>query len=55
MSVRTNVDKIVSVSVMGQIASPGFPGLPAEPYRLDSEGQAWFSADDDNESNYGFI
>ena len=41
MSVRTNVDKIVSVSVMGQIASPGFPGLPAEPYRLDSEGRAF--------------
>jgi hypothetical protein len=41
MSVKTNVDKIVSVSVMGQIASPGFPGLPAEPYRLDSEGKAF--------------
>ncbi|MGJ3238662.1 MAG: DUF4438 domain-containing protein [Anaerolineae bacterium] len=41
MSVKTNVDKIVSVSVMGQIASPGFPGLPAEPYRLDSEGRAF--------------
>jgi hypothetical protein len=24
---------------MGQIASPGFPGLPAEPYRLDSQGR----------------
>ncbi|MGB1288636.1 MAG: DUF4438 domain-containing protein [Aggregatilineales bacterium] len=41
MSVTTNIDKIVSVSVMGQIASPGFPGLPAEPYRLDSEGRAF--------------
>lgn len=39
MNVRTNVDKLVSVSVMGQIASPGFPGLPAEPYRLDSNGK----------------
>ena len=39
MSVRSNEDKLVSVSVMGQIASPGFPGLPAEPYRLDSEGK----------------
>lgn len=39
MSVRSNVDKLVSVSVMGQIASPGFPGLPAEPYRLDSDGK----------------
>lgn len=41
MSVKTNVDKIVAVSVMGQIASPGFPGLPAEPYRLDSNGRAF--------------
>jgi hypothetical protein len=39
MSVRTNKDKIVAVSVMGQIASPGFPGLPAEPYRLDAHGR----------------
>jgi hypothetical protein len=39
MTVRTNVDRLVSVSVMGQIASPGFPGLPAEPYRLDADGK----------------
>jgi hypothetical protein len=39
MSVRTNKDKLVAVSVMGQIASPGFPGLPAEPYRLDAHGR----------------
>ena len=26
-----------------------------EGFEVDSEGQAWFSADDDNESNYGFI
>ncbi len=39
MNVRTNSDKLVSVSVMGQIASPGFPGLPAEPYRLDANGK----------------
>lgn len=39
MNVRSNTDKLVSVSVMGQIASPGFPGLPAEPYRLDSNGK----------------
>jgi hypothetical protein len=39
MSVRTNADRLVCVSVMGQIASPGFPGLPAEPYRLDAEGR----------------
>ena len=34
----TNVDKLVSLSVMGQIASPKFPGLPAEPYRLAADG-----------------
>lgn len=39
MSVRTNSSKLVSVSVMGQVASPGFPGLPAEPYRLDADGR----------------
>ena len=35
---RTNADKLVHVSVMGQIASPSLPGLPAEPYRLDADG-----------------
>lgn len=39
MSIRTNQDKLVSVSVMGQIASPGFAGLPALPYQLTSTGQ----------------
>lgn len=39
MSVRSNADKLICVSVMGQIASPGFPGLPAEPYRLDTHGR----------------
>ncbi len=38
-NIRTNSDKLVSVSVMGQIASPGFAGLPAVPYQLDSRGQ----------------
>ncbi|MBK8021081.1 MAG: DUF4438 domain-containing protein [Chloroflexi bacterium] len=39
MNIQSNVDKLICVSVMGQIASPGFPGLPAEPYRLDSQGR----------------
>ena len=34
----TNVNEIVAVSVAGNIAHPGFPGLPAEPYRLASDG-----------------
>jgi hypothetical protein len=33
-----NEDKLVSVSVMGQIVHPSFPGLPAEPYRLSADG-----------------
>lgn len=36
---RHNADKLVHVSVMGQIASPTLPGLPAEPYRLDADGK----------------
>jgi hypothetical protein len=39
MSLASNIDKLICVSVMGQIASPGFPGLPAEPYRLDAHGR----------------
>ncbi len=38
MSITTNEEKLVSLSVMGQIATPQFPGLPAEPYRLASDG-----------------
>lgn len=41
MSVSSNVADLVSVSVTGQIAHPVFPGLPAEPYRLTSEGKAF--------------
>jgi hypothetical protein len=33
-----NEDRLVAVSVMGQIVQPSFPGLPAEPYRLASDG-----------------
>ncbi len=36
---RHNAEKLVHVSVMGQIASPSLPGLPAEPYRLDADGK----------------
>ncbi|MBL8132002.1 MAG: DUF4438 domain-containing protein [Anaerolineae bacterium] len=39
MNMQSNADKLICVSVMGQIASPGFPGLPAEPYRLDAHGR----------------
>jgi hypothetical protein len=38
MSVISNVDKLVTVSVMGHIVHPSLPGLPAEPYRLSADG-----------------
>ena len=36
--IQTNVDKLVTVSVMGHIVAPSFPGLPAEPYRIAADG-----------------
>jgi len=38
MTLATNEFDLVAVSVGGAIAHPGFPGLPAEPYRLASDG-----------------
>ncbi len=37
-AITINEDKLVSVSVMGLVANPFFPGLPAEPYRLAADG-----------------
>jgi hypothetical protein len=37
-SLATNEPDLVAVSVAGAIAHPGFPGLPAEPYRLAADG-----------------
>jgi hypothetical protein len=37
-SALLNEDKLVTVSVMGHIVHPSFPGLPAEPYRLAADG-----------------
>ncbi|HMO08419.1 MAG TPA: DUF4438 domain-containing protein [Paracoccaceae bacterium] len=39
--VATNAADLVAVSVAGHIVHPGFPGLPAEPYRLASDGTAF--------------
>lgn len=39
MTVSVNEDDLVSVSLGGAIAHPGFPGLPAEPYRLAADGR----------------
>lgn len=41
MTLTTNIDDIVAVSVAGQVANPVLSGLPAEPYRLDAEGKAF--------------
>lgn len=37
-SLATNRADLVAVSVAGSVAHPGFPGLPAEPYRLAADG-----------------
>ena len=37
-TLATNEIDLVSVSVSGLVAHPGFPGLPAEPYRLSADG-----------------
>ena len=37
-NLATNEVDLVAVSVAGSVAHPGFPGLPAEPYRLASDG-----------------
>lgn len=37
-TLATNDADVVAVSVAGTVAHPGFPGLPAEPYRLAADG-----------------
>jgi hypothetical protein len=36
---RTNLASLVKISVMGQIANPSMPGLPASPYLVSAEGE----------------
>ena len=38
MKMKTNENLLVNVSVMGSVCQPNFQSLPAEPYRLDSNG-----------------
>ena len=40
-TLATNEVDLVAVSVSGSVAHPGFPGLPAEPYRLAADGTAF--------------
>ncbi|MBF0678631.1 MAG: DUF4438 domain-containing protein [Devosia sp.] len=39
MTISVNANDLVSVSLGGAIAHPGFAGLPAEPYRLAADGK----------------
>jgi hypothetical protein len=41
MTIATNAADVVAVSVLGHVANPSLPGLPAEPYRLDAQGRAF--------------
>ena len=38
MKIETNEKLLVNVTVMGVVCQPNYSGLPAEPYRLDSNG-----------------
>ena len=38
MRIETNEKLLVNVSVVGSVCQPNFQSLPAEPYRLDSDG-----------------
>jgi hypothetical protein len=35
----TNRDRLVTMSVQGNVVSPGYPGLPAIPHQIDHEGR----------------
>ena len=36
--VTTNVDRVIKMSVMGQVISPSYPSLPALPHQIDRDG-----------------
>lgn len=36
---QTNVSQLVKISVLGEIANPAMPGLPASPYLVSAEGE----------------
>jgi len=36
---QTNVAQLVKISVLGEIANPAMPGLPASPYLVSAEGE----------------
>ena len=36
---KTNIDQLVKISVLGEIANPTMPGLPASPYLVSAGGE----------------
>lgn len=39
MSIRTNANRLIKMSIQGQIVSPRFPALPANPHVIDRTGK----------------
>jgi len=39
MTLNTNLSSLVKISVLGEIANPSMPGLPASPYLVSAEGE----------------
>ena len=37
--ISTNVDKLVKISVIGEVANPSMPPLPASPYMISADGE----------------
>lgn len=37
--VKTNRDRLVMMSMMGQVTSPGYPAIPAVPHQIDRDGK----------------
>ena len=37
--VSTNVERVIKMSVMGQVSSPSYPGIPAIPHQIDRDGK----------------
>jgi hypothetical protein len=37
--IKTNRDRLITMSVMGQVVSPGYPGIPAIPHQIDRDGR----------------
>jgi hypothetical protein len=36
---NTNLSSLVKISVMGEVANPSMPGLPASPYMVTADGE----------------